>query len=93
MCIGTAKTLIQRDTCMRFLVGWDEPSEAELISLYLNVDGIEAILADDSEHLLQLAGDGTQWDAILMTTDTPDTATAFDLFLLALVRKERPELE
>ena len=65
---------------MRFLVGWDEPSEAELISLYLNVDGIEAILADNSEHLLQLAGDGTQWDAVLLTTDTPDPATAFALF-------------
>lgn len=65
---------------MRFLVGWDEPSEAELISLYLNVDGIESILADDGEQLLQLAGDGTQWDAILMTTNRPDTATAFEIF-------------
>ncbi|MBT6153856.1 MAG: SpoIIE family protein phosphatase [Planctomycetaceae bacterium] len=65
---------------MRFLVGWDEPSEAELISLYLNVDGIEATLADDPEHLLQLAGNGTNWDAILLTTDTPDTALAFDHF-------------
>ena len=65
---------------MRFLVGWDEPSEAELISLYLNVDGIEATIADDGEHLLQLAGNGTSWDAILVTTDTPDTATAFEHF-------------
>ena len=65
---------------MRFLIGWDDEAEAELFMLYLNVDGNEAVTAIGKEALLNQAQSGRQWDAVLVTTSSPDAETAFDVF-------------
>ncbi len=65
---------------MRFLIGWDDEAEAELFLLYLNVDGNEAVTAIGKEALLNQAQSGREWDAVLVTTGSPDSETAFDVF-------------
>ena len=65
---------------MRFLIHWDNQTEADLISLYLNLDGNEVVFADDSQQLLQSVENGEKWDAVLLTTSSPDAGQAFALF-------------
>ena len=64
---------------MRILVGWDDPTEADLISLYLGVDATTAVVTADRDRFLAEAGSGA-WDAVLLPTSTPDADTAWDTF-------------
>jgi phosphoserine phosphatase RsbU/P len=65
---------------MRALVGWDDPAEAELISLYLNVDGAEAVVCTDTAELLEMARSVPTWDVVLLPTSVPDAESAYQLF-------------
>lgn len=76
---------------MRILIGWDQPEEAELISLYLGASGNEARVETERNRFLEEAeGDGL-WDVILMTTSMPegDGDAAFATF--TRVRQARPD--
>ena len=55
---------------MKILICWDDPSEAELISLYLNAGENEAAVATEIAATLELAKGGA-WDVMLMTTVSP----------------------
>ena len=62
---------------MRILIGWDDPAEAELISLYLNAgeENQASVTTESTEFLAQAMGEH-DWDVVLMTTDSPDSETA-----------------
>ena len=64
---------------MRILVGWDDAGEAQLISLYLNVEDNKVFVATTGEELLALADREQPWDIILLSTTLPDTEHAFEL--------------
>lgn len=64
---------------MNILISWDDPDEAELISLYLTTEENEAKVATTPEATWSMA-DAAQWDVILMSTTSPDAETAFGLF-------------
>src|SRR5579872_2068917 len=66
---------------MKLLVGWDQASEAELISLYLSASGNDVSIADSAGELERLATDGTTWDAVLMPTRFPDWDRGYEAFL------------
>ncbi len=67
---------------MRILVSWDDPGEAELIRMYLNVgDDPEAtIVVTDHEEFHRLATTQDQWNAILMPISHPDHDRAYETF-------------
>ena len=75
---------------MRILFGWDDAAEAELISLYMNVDENACVIVNDHESLLKLARSRQTWDVIVMPTNSPDLDSAFATF--QTIRKELPEV-
>jgi len=58
---------------MRTLVGWDDPKEAELLTLYLAIGDNEATVSLSPEEFLSLARKG-KWDAVLLSLTFPATA-------------------
>ncbi|MEY3174876.1 MAG: Phosphoserine phosphatase RsbU [Planctomycetota bacterium] len=66
---------------MRLLAVWDDASEAELIRMYLGVDGAEVSLTTDVDEFLELARSRGDWDAVLLTTSQPDHDRALEIFL------------
>ncbi|WP_166821719.1 PP2C family protein-serine/threonine phosphatase [Thalassoroseus pseudoceratinae] len=75
---------------MRILVAWHDPAEAELLSLYLNLDESSAEITSDLDDFWAKLGSGTPWDIVLLPTDRPDDSTAMSVF--QQVRKTRPDL-
>ncbi len=66
---------------MRVLVAWDDAAEAELIGLYLDVDGGRAtVCLDVGTFLSHATAEPFAFDALLMPTALPDHATAFKAF-------------
>lgn len=74
---------------MQILVGWDEPSEAELIALYLNAGDNDAEVTTNLEDFEEKVRSGGKWDVILMPTGTPDIDSAYEMF--DRIRKTRPD--
>ncbi|QDU38829.1 Phosphoserine phosphatase RsbU [Maioricimonas rarisocia] len=74
---------------MRILVAWDDPAQADLLKMYLGVNGNEAEIVCDGNRFLQQLSRGEPWDAVLLTTTTPSTDRAFEIFEAA--RKMAPE--
>lgn len=66
---------------MKILMAWDEPSEADLLELYLGGGGEnEIVLATSADHLMKLAHDQV-WDIVFMALSYPDSVeTGFQLF-------------
>lgn len=64
---------------MRFLIGWDSEAEAELLSLYLNIDGSEASVTTDPRELLAKLQE-CQWDAVLLCVTFAREPDAFEVF-------------
>lgn len=66
---------------MRILIGWDNPEESELITLYLCVSENDVVVcATNEEFLAQAYAEGESWDIILMSIMDPDPQVAFDNF-------------
>ncbi|GAB4143720.1 MAG: hypothetical protein Tsb009_14990 [Planctomycetaceae bacterium] len=57
---------------MKILVGWDDPAEAELISLYLNSNDNECVVLTSGQEFLHHAQVNSSWDVVLMTITLPD---------------------
>lgn len=74
---------------MRILVGWDDPGEAELITLYLGIDENEVIVTTTKDQFLKKAFSEEYWDIILMTAAMPDIDTGYEIF--TKLRKQRPD--
>lgn len=66
---------------MRILVGWDDSEEAQLISLYLNVESNVVSVATSVEELLQLAKSAESWDVILLSATLSDVEQSFRVSL------------
>jgi sigma-B regulation protein RsbU (phosphoserine phosphatase) len=73
---------------MQVLVGWDNPTEAETIGLFLNVGDIQAKITTDPEEFENAAAMGV-WDVILMALNFPSLEKSFALF--TKVRALQPE--
>jgi phosphoserine phosphatase RsbU/P len=73
---------------MQVLVGWDNPTEAETIGLFLNVGDIQARITTDPEEFENAAAMGVV-DVILMALKFPSEAEAFPLFMK--IRSVQPE--
>jgi serine phosphatase RsbU (regulator of sigma subunit) len=66
---------------MRILIGWDDPTEAELLTLYLGLDDAhEVVLAANREELRVQSFSG-HWDICLLSLTFPDLETSFAAFL------------
>ena len=64
---------------MRILIGWDDSAEADLISLYLNVDQNEAKVTTKPDEFLVLA-QRESWDVVLIALTFPEIEQAFITF-------------
>ena len=64
---------------MRILSAWNNPAEAELLTLYLDLDGNQLAVASTGEEFLALAR-SQEWDAILLSLSFPDVEGAFAIF-------------
>ncbi|MEZ5943665.1 MAG: SpoIIE family protein phosphatase [Planctomycetaceae bacterium] len=74
---------------MRILVCWDDAAQAELIRLYLNVDGNAVIVATEQQQFETLVQSSQNWDVIVVTTNYPDHDSAYQFF--ESVKATRPE--
>ena len=81
--VGTARF-------MRILVGWDDPQQSTLVSMYLaSAEHDVEVLYNHDELLSQLDGE-TSWDIVLLSITLPDLETGFRTF--QRIRQLRPEL-
>jgi serine phosphatase RsbU (regulator of sigma subunit) len=74
---------------MRVLAGWDDPGEAELLKLYLDVEENGVVVVTAPDQLLKLVKSNTQFDVIMFTTNFPNDDESFELF--QQVQKLRPD--
>ena len=67
---------------MRILVCWDDPDEADLIRMYLNLgdNPDDTIVTTDPAEFHTLATTQDKWHAILMSIGHPDHDTAYATF-------------
>ncbi|MER3416944.1 MAG: regulator [Gemmataceae bacterium] len=73
---------------MRVLVAWDNPAEAELLSLYLNVGDDEAQITHSADDALRLAQKNT-WDAVLMALGNGQEEEVYRVF--QRIREQLPD--
>ena len=74
---------------MKILVGWDDPEQAELLDLYLSVEGTEVRLVDSWDALWGGLGEGG-WDVLLVTLGKPEHALELERF--DLIRQTHPRV-
>ena len=65
---------------MRILVGWDDASEADLISMYLSVDNDVVTQTGEDDYLDYVKRDDLTWDVILLAINLPDADSGFEIF-------------
>lgn len=63
---------------MRYLVGWDDPSQTELISAFLSIES--TIVACSDAAAFEQAARAEQFDAVLLALNFPTTEDSFALF-------------
>lgn len=74
---------------MRILVGWDDPGQAELLRMYLGIDGREVCITSDADEFVTVL-DASEWDLVFMTIRFPNHDRAFEIF--TQLRSENPQL-
>ena len=74
---------------MRILAAWNNPAEAELLGLYLNIEDNGFAVAANSTECLELFQRQT-WDAVLMNLSFPDLEGAYAVF--QQLRQLRPDV-
>ncbi|MBC8114441.1 MAG: regulator, partial [Candidatus Saccharimonas sp.] len=65
---------------MRILVGWDNPEQADLISMYLGIGEHEIEVVLGGEGLTSRLGGGEECDVVFLSITLPDVETGFDTF-------------
>lgn len=75
---------------MRILVGWDNPEQADLVSMYLSVGEHSAEVEIGSDNVLARLNSDEQWDVLFLSITLPDVETGFDTFEQA--KRLRPDL-
>ncbi|MCA9120926.1 MAG: SpoIIE family protein phosphatase [Planctomycetaceae bacterium] len=74
---------------MRILAVWDNETEAELISMYLDVDENEVTMTTTPAAFCAAIVSGNPYDIVLMTIGLPDPEAGFELF--ELVQEHYPD--
>lgn len=74
---------------MRILAVWDDEAEAELISMYLDIEENELTMTTAPEGFRAVIKSGEPFDIVLMTIELPDLEGGFELF--ELVREYYPD--
>ncbi|MEO8496978.1 MAG: fused response regulator/phosphatase [Planctomycetota bacterium] len=74
---------------MRILAVWDDEAEAELISMYLDVDENEVTMTTTPQGFRAVIKSGEPVDIVLMPIELPDVDSGFELF--ELVREHYPD--
>src|SRR5689334_7068601 len=72
---------------MRILAAWNNPAEAELLGLYLDLEENQFLVTHDLESCLTQIR-AQEWDAVLLSLALPDVDTAFEAF--QQIRKLQP---
>ena len=75
---------------MRILVGWDNPEQADLISMYLGIGEHETEIVLGGEELISRLGGGEACDVVFLSITLPDVETGFDTF--QEIRRLRPNV-
>ena len=75
---------------MRILVGWDNPEQADLISMYLGIGEHEIEVVLGGEELISRLSGGEECDVVFLSITLPDVEAGFDTF--QEVRRLRPDL-
>ncbi len=71
---------------MKILAVWDNETESDLISMYLDVDGNDVTMTTTPEEFRAAIESGDPFDILLMTIGLPDPEAGFELFELATER-------
>jgi serine phosphatase RsbU (regulator of sigma subunit) len=74
---------------MRILAVWDDEAEAELISMYLDIEENEVTMTTAPEGFRAVIKSREPVDIVLMTIELPDLDSGFELF--ELVREYYPD--
>ena len=76
---------------MRILVCWDDPAEADLLRMYLNLgdNPDDTVVVTDPTEFRTLATNQDTWHAILMSISHPDHDSAYETF--HQIREYRPD--
>lgn len=72
---------------MRILAAWNDPSEAELLALYLGIDENQFVVCYTQDEILEQIRK-QEWDAVLLSLTFPDVDAAYSLF--TTIRKLQP---
>lgn len=64
---------------MRILAAWNNPAEAELLGLYLDLDENQFVITHDVQSCLEQV-QAREWDAILLSLALPDVDSAYEAF-------------
>jgi sigma-B regulation protein RsbU (phosphoserine phosphatase) len=75
---------------MRILVGWDNPEQADLISMYVGVGDHEVSIVNSGEELIERLSTPDAWDVLFLSIDLPDIERGFEAF--SQIRGMRPEM-
>ena len=75
---------------MRILVGWDNPEQADLISMYLGIGEHEIEVVLGGTELTSRLDGGEECDVVFLSITLPDVETGFDTF--QEIRRLRPDL-
>ena len=75
---------------MRILVGWDNPEQADLISMYLGLGEHEIKIVLGGGELISRLSGGEPCDVVFLSITLPDVETGFDTF--QEVKRLRPEV-
>lgn len=65
---------------MNILVGWDDPAEAELLQMYLAVDGDSVVTLCDNKADLLAQAEANRWDVALLAQTFPSNDEGFIAF-------------
>ena len=75
---------------MRILVGWDDPEQADLVSMYLSIGDHEVTVVHGADDLLASLDTGAPWDVVFLSITLPDADTGFETF--KTIRRLWPDL-
>lgn len=70
---------LQVRTTVKAIVAWDDPKEAELMGLYLNLGDSEAVICTEMDQFQQRINESV-WDVVLLAQTFPSAAEGFATF-------------
>jgi serine phosphatase RsbU (regulator of sigma subunit) len=71
-------------------VGWDDPQQADLMSMYLGIGDHDVHVVLGGDELLAQVGSVEPWDVLFLSITLPDIESGFETF--RKVRRLRPDL-